>query len=259
MSFGASCAHGLCGKTSRESNNNSHTSIRTPAHDDKFNTYPRKHNLHYSSKTVNKMKPPKFYSNLPDNNHCLQASLMIVLNTLSCKTTWNEINKLTRYQDGLYSWSVTGVQVLVAKIPGTKLISSNLNYNRFAKEGNKYLKKTLSPEWYELQKRNASPNFSEEQETTKKITEKKLSKYKKLITMGNIKGYLKNNLIIALIDPHVITGILGSSGHFVVVYDHKNDNFLLHDPGLPQHENWQVNQKIFMKAFRGDIITVPKV
>lgn len=205
------------------------------------------------------MKPPKFYSNLPDNNHCLQASLMIVLNTLAGKTTWDQINKLTGYQDGLYSWSVVGAQILADIIPGTKLISHLLDYDKFAKKGDEYLKSIWSPEWYQLQKRNASPNFSREQEATKKITGKKLYEYKKFITMENIKKYLKNNLIITLIDPHVITGVPGSSGHFVVVFDHKNDNFLLHDPGLPKHENWQVNQEIFMKAFRGDIITVPKV
>lgn len=205
------------------------------------------------------MKPPKFYSNLPDNNHCLQASLMIVLNTLADRITWNKINKLTGYQDGLYSWSVVGAQVLVDRVPGTKFISCGLNYSQFAEKGDKYLKSILPPKWYQLQKGHASPNFSHEQKATKKITERKLYEYKKFITMENIKRYLKNNLIIALIDPHVITGIAGSSGHFVVVYDHKNDNFLLHDPGLPQHENWQVNQKIFMKAFRGDIITVPKL
>lgn len=203
------------------------------------------------------MRQPKFYSNLQDDNHCMQASLMIVLNTLAGKTTWNEVNKLTEYKDNLYSWSVVGAKVLNDKIPGTRLIGT-LDYKKFANDGERYLKDVWGQEWYDLQKKHASPNFSKEQESAKKLVKKGLTKRKKFVAKKDIKDYLKNNLIIALIDPHVIKNTPGSSGHFVVVYTSKSTNFLLHDPGLPPQEQWTVDQDVFMKAYRGDIIIIPK-
>lgn len=204
------------------------------------------------------MKIPKFYSNLPDNNHCMQACLMIILNTLVGKITWDEINKLTEYNDDLYSWSVVGAKVLADKISGARLISSSLDYKKFADLGEQYLKRVWKREWYDLQKRHASPNFLREHEAAKKLVVRGLSEYKKLVTKEEIKDYLKHGLIIALIDPHVVENTPGSSGHFVVVYANKNMNFLLHDPGLPPRKRWTVNQDVFMRAYKGDIIVIPK-
>jgi hypothetical protein len=73
-----------------------------------------------------------------------------------------------------------------------------------------------------------------------------------------LETLLKDNLVIALIDPHVIRGDDGSSGHFVVVFDSKNGNFVYHDPGLPALENARAAKEIFMKASKGEFLTVPR-
>jgi len=188
----------------------------------------------------------------------MQASIMIVLNTLVGKTPFAEVNRLTEYKDNLYSWTVVGARVLAEKIPGTKLITSGMDNRNFAKEGEAYLKTIWGQEWYDLQKRYASPNFSKEQDAAKKLVAKKLYKYERGITKKNLLTYLKDHMLIVLINPHVITHSPGTAGHFVVVYGVSGTDFLIHDPGLPPHEAWNVDQDLFMKAYRGDIIVVPK-
>ena len=65
---------------------------------------------------------PKFYKNWEDDNHCLQASAMMVLTTLNQETSWDEVNKLTQYEDGLYSWSCIAVMAFSEKIKGIRLM-----------------------------------------------------------------------------------------------------------------------------------------
>jgi hypothetical protein len=208
---------------------------------------------------MGKRKPPKFYSNLEDNNHCMQASMLIVLNSLHNNVSWKEINKLTDYDNRYYSWSTVGANALNDRIPGTLIISSGLDYKKFAEEGEEYLKKVMSPAWYKLQKAHASPNFSKEQKEAIKIVKKGLGKYQKSITKIDIVNYLKKYLIIALVDPHIIKNTPGQSGHFVVIYDSTKNSFRIHDPGLPPQSKWKVDHDTFMRGFKGNLIIVPKI
>jgi hypothetical protein len=203
--------------------------------------------------------PPKFYPNLADNNHCMQASIMMVLNTLYGDTSWDEVNKLTNYENNLYSWSVVAADVLNDKMPGTILISSGLDYGKFAEKGEEYLRSIWSSAWYNLQKEHASSKFQREQNAVKNLDKKGLSKYQKYITKGEIIDYLKDHYLIALIDPHIIKNTPGHSGHFVVIYDSVKENFYIHNPGLPPQPGWIVNHDLFMQGFKGDLIIIPKV
>jgi hypothetical protein len=188
----------------------------------------------------------------------MQASMLMALNSLYGNITWKEINKLTDYDDNLYSWSTVAADVLNDMIPGTLLISNSLNYEKFAEKGEGYLKRALSPQsWYELQKAHASPNFLKEQQSAKRLIKKGLSRYQS-VTTEDIINYLKHYLVIALVDPHIIKNTPGYSGHFVVIYDSIENNFYIHDPGLPPQPEWIVNHNLFMKGYKGDLIIVPK-
>ena len=109
------------------------------------------------------MKALKFQSNRSDDNHCLQACVKMALNTLYRKTSWDKINEVTHYKEGLYSWASAAAVAISKKIPGTKVISM-LDYRSFCEKGEEYLREIWDQEWFETQKIMASAGFKREQE-----------------------------------------------------------------------------------------------
>lgn len=200
------------------------------------------------------MKIPKFYQNQPDNNHCLQATVMMALNTIDSPITWEEVDQITQYEEGLYSWPASAVVALSNKIPNTRIIS-DMDYVRFAEEGEEYLKEYFHPDWFNLQKSKASPGFQKEQSAAKKL-EKKIVQ-KNIIHQNTVEELLSENLLIALVDVGELSGKNKPSGHFVVVYGQNGNGFFIHDPGLPPQQGWQVNKEKFMVSTRNTFIVIP--
>ncbi len=200
---------------------------------------------------------PKFYKNYVDNNHCLQAALMMVLNTLIGQVSWSTINKETNYNKNTYTWTPYGASILSKRIKGVVMYSI-LDYKKFALEGEKYLKKLWknNGNWYSLQKQKASSGFKKEQKATQNFL-KGNSFLNKNLTKEEIEALLKNNYLITLVDAGRTANQNWSSGHFVVVYDQDNQNFLMHDPGLPPRKNVSIPKDLFMNAFMSNTIAIP--
>jgi hypothetical protein len=106
-------------------------------------------------------RDPVFFGNSEDDNHCLQAAVMIVLNSLGHNARWAEVEVATQYEKNLYSWTVQGAAAISKYIPGVKLISP-LDYRQFAQDGAAYLRRFWRPEWFALQERKASKDFEKE-------------------------------------------------------------------------------------------------
>jgi hypothetical protein len=119
------------------------------------------------------MQIPKFYQNWNDDNHCLQAAMMIVLNTLDGPVSWDEVNWMTQYESGLYSWTPVATVALSKCISGSRLISG-MDYKQFTERGEAYLKEYFLPEWYKLQRAHSSPGFKKEQRAAKELVGKNL-------------------------------------------------------------------------------------
>ena len=201
---------------------------------------------------------PRFYSN-PDSNHCLQASVMIVLNSLVCNISWGHVNNLTEYDANYYSWAIKGALVISEKVAGT-IFFSNMDYQRFADEGETYFKEfnANNPAWFELQKKNASPNFLREQGYAKGFLNARNASFKKIsLGKNDIERLLTDNLLITLINAGVLANAV-SAAHFVVVYQQSESTFTLHDPGPPPKKAFTVQKNDFMRALQLDTIVVPK-
>lgn len=69
---------------------------------------------------------------------------------------------------------------------------------------------------------------------------------------------MNSNLLIALIDAGKLANQNWNEGHYVVIYAQNNNNFILHDPGLPSYQAWIADKNKFMEAFRGELIVIPK-
>ena len=89
-----------------------------------------------------------------------------------------------------------------------------MDYERFADEGETYYKEfnAKDPDWFELQKKHASPNFLREQEYAKDLLNATNTSFKKTsLGKNEIGGLLTDNLLIALIDA----GVLTNAAHFI--------------------------------------------
>ncbi len=198
---------------------------------------------------------PKFYENWKDGNHCLQVAVMMVLNTLNGPVDWKEVNKITQYEDGLYSWPPAAVINLAERIPGTRFIST-FDYKDFSECGEDYARGYMKPNWFKDQKQHASENFKKEQTAARGLMSKGLFRKMK-IGKGEIEKFLSDHLLIALVDAGKMADKDWIAGHFVLVYGETDDKFLLHDPGLPCHSAWAVGKDQFMKAFQDELIIIP--
>jgi hypothetical protein len=201
---------------------------------------------------------PKFYSNWQDNNHCLQASVMMVLDTITGKASWRDVNATTQYQDNFWSWMPAAAVALADRIKGIKYYSV-VDYQQFVERGEEYFKKLNAsrPEWFEAQKQHASPNFIKEREVAAAMLKRSLFE-QRVLTRKEIEGLLASSMMIALVNAGRLAEKNQSLSHFVLVYNQSAENFVLHDPGLPPMREWLVNKQIFMKALENEVIVVPK-
>lgn len=199
---------------------------------------------------------PKFYTNKPDDNHCLQASVLMVLNSLGHFISWEQVNKITRYDDRYYSWTIVAASIISQYIPNTLLVTE-LDYKKLADDGEEYLKSLWPSQWYESQRQHASPGFKREQQFAKDFKgESKLVDHK--LSSEELSNLIKNNLVISLINPYIIRAEDGVSGHFVVVYDSIDGRFIYHDPGNPPVEKAEANKDVFLSAASGEFLIIPK-
>lgn len=206
------------------------------------------------------MKTLKFQSNWPDDNHCMQACVKMVLDSLFKKTSWDKVNEMTHYQDSLYSWTPAGAVAINERISGVRMIST-LDYQSFADRGEDYLKELWREDqkWFERQKKMATLGFKRERKDAQYLLSHNIFEHRE-ITKEEIERLLKDGyLIIAIVNADLLAGREGSSGHFVLLYKQEGDDFIIHDPGLPPQEAWRMKKDKFMSAFRREAILIPKL
>lgn len=200
-------------------------------------------------------KAPKFYPNF-DNNHCLQACCMMLLNSYFLPVSWKEIDHLTQYDPKLYTWTLYGVSALVSKVDPNKLFFyTGLDLKSFSNDGESYLAEYWSTKWYRLQKAHASPRFIKEQLVAKLIVDHNLFVQKRILS-DDLDNFLRKGVVIALVSVGILYNEPGTSAHFVLLYNSTDTTYVLHDPGLPAKESINVDKRQFMKAFREDAIVV---
>ena len=201
---------------------------------------------------------PKFYPNLADNNHCLQAAVMMVLRTINGKASWDDVNAVTQYENGSWSWVSAAALALADQIEGVKYYSV-VDYEQFIKRGEEYFKQLndSEPEWFEVQKEHASPGFNKERRIASELLQRSLVEHR-VVSKKEIEEFLRSNMIIALVDAGHLAQKNQRLGHVVLVYDQSAENFVLHDPGLPPRQQWAVKKDLFMIALQGEVVMIPK-
>jgi len=190
-----------------------------------------------------------FYSNTPDDTHCFQAALRMVLKYFlpEKEYSWEELDQLTAKRPGLWTWQLAGMIELERM--GFTIVSIELfNYNQFIKEGDDYLYKFFGEEVGRAQIRHT--DIQQERELAKEFV-KKISTQNRMPTIDDIRDLLtKGFLVVCNINSRELNEKTGYAGHFVVITGYADDATLrINDPGLPPLEKRLVSNDAFEKAW----------
>ena len=189
-----------------------------------------------------------FYSNTPDDTHCFQASLKMVLKYFYPNEdySWEELDKITAKVEGLWTWPTAGLIWLQEKGLEVKNIEL-FDYDKFIQKGGQYLVEQYGEEVGNEQTKHS--DIKQEIELTKKFV-KIIDTEKKIPELDDIKQLLlKNYVIIVNVNAKALNDESGYVGHFVVIKGIDDDGFMLNDPGLPGRENHRVSFELFEKAW----------
>lgn len=196
-----------------------------------------------------------------DNNHCLQACMLMSLNALTQPSSIDEIDKLTNYDKDLYTWTIVGASVLQEKLPGVK-IYSNLDYEEFAARGDVYLKDYWNLGEYQHQRSKASFSFLKEQNAAKQFLSSggKIVKTDRLLNRQDYSDLLKDNILIAWTSiEELYKGFTGA--HFFLVYGESEEKYFVNDSGFGVSKKGKsgrhFDKDIFLKSAR-EVIVIPK-
>jgi len=189
-----------------------------------------------------------FYSNTPDDTHCYQAALKMIIAYFSPDEnySWKELEEISAKVPKLWTWPTAGQLWLRNK--GLDIISvDSFDREKFILNGEKYLLDFYGEEVGKEQ--IAHSNIDQEVEIMKRAVEN--IGYKTGIpTTDDLKKFIDNGyLLICNVNGNTLNSENGYTGHFVVIFDYDENSFFLHNPGLPARPNQEIVIDQFLKAW----------
>ena len=195
------------------------------------------------------MRKIPFYSNLKDNNHCLQACLKMVLKYYfpNKNYSFGKLDKMTMHVKGMWTWQSASLLAL-AEIGFEVINIENLDYKKFAKNGDKYLKKIWTEEVFSIQ--NKYSDLKQEQKIAGKMVEsEKIKLVNRDVNFSDLENYFKKDyLVLVSVNPCVFENKKCYWSHIVLVTDINEKWVTFHDTGLPAIKNRKISRKKFEKA-----------
>lgn len=189
-----------------------------------------------------------FFANTPDDTHCFQAVIKMVLKYFWPKRDYSfeELDKITAKVEGMWTWQMAGLVWLQENGFEVKVIEV-FDYERFIEEKEKYLLEFYGEEAGEEQIQHSYlPN---EFEYARRFI-KGVEIEKRLPNLSDIQGLVhKGYLVVCLVNAKRLNNKSGYVGHFVLVKGYDRKSLIIHDPGLPAIENRIVPDDIFEKAW----------
>jgi ABC-type bacteriocin/lantibiotic exporter with double-glycine peptidase domain len=194
------------------------------------------------------MKIP-FYSNTPDNTHCFQACLKMILKYFlpNRDFSWKELDKMSAKEKGLWTWPTAAILTL-KKLGFDVIMIKTFDYERFIKEGKKYLLEKYGEEIAEAQVKHS--NINKERRLARKLIKEGLNQKRRPATLADIKRLIsKGYAVICNVNSRALNNKKGYVGHFIVVVGVQGKKIILHDPGLPPFPNRKISKIIFEKCW----------
>jgi hypothetical protein len=171
------------------------------------------------------------FKNSKDGMHCVQACLQMMLAHFGMPVlSFKELDEITGHVPGKFTW--IGRAMLWIESIGFEVVNiENLDYTKFARDGESYLSKIWPREMFEEQKKFS--DLKQEQDTAQKIISSSNIRnvYSDYIFVTTLESfYLRKFFVMLSINPYALRGENGYGSHLVVVHGFDNDNVYLLDP-----------------------------
>jgi hypothetical protein len=200
----------------------------------------------YTRELAMKLEVP-FFSNTPDNFHCFQAALRMVLAYYIPGRTydWEELDRVTAHTAN-YTWPSAGL-LYCASIGFILRVIDDLDYERFCLEGYDYLVELAGKEIAEDQRINS--DLPQEMRYAKQLIAT-LPVEKRIPSRIDITECLeKGMLVVCNVNLSALDNKAGYTAHFVVAIGANDRGIWLHDPGLPPRQNEFIQWNRFEPAW----------
>ncbi len=189
-----------------------------------------------------------FYSNTPDNIHCVQACMKMVLEYFSPdkKLSFEEWDKISCHKEGLWTWSMASL-IWFKKNNFEVINIEAFEYEHFSNEGEKYIIDFFGEEVGQSQIRHSdiqqeiiiSRDFIKEIESEIRVP-----------NIQDIRSLLKNGFVVVCsINANALDDLEGYSGHSIVVKGCTDSGLIIQDPGLPPRQDYEVCDAQFYKSW----------
>lgn len=189
-----------------------------------------------------------FYGNTPDDTHCFQAALKMILKYFQADKdySWEELEKISAKVEGLWTWPYAGMLWLHDNGFEVKSISA-MDSERFANEGYDYLVEFFGEERAEANRKHS--DLEQERRLARLFVEKDI-KDARIPDANDIKRYLEEGYLVkCTVNSRVFRDKEGYVGHAIIVKGYDDEGFIIHDPGLPPIENRKISYDLFEKAW----------
>lgn len=194
------------------------------------------------------MKNVPFFSNTDDDTHCVQAVFRMALKYFLPKSdfSWQELDRMSKKQPAKGTWWFP----MIAEFKKLGINSTYIeafDYQKYFVEGDSYLEAFYGKEtatWFATKSnikdvRNLIPEFLSGTDLINRPA-----------TLTDIIDLLDDGWLVgAEINTKILLGQPGFNGHMVLIYDHKDNDFIVHDPGLPARPHRPIDKQKFSQSW----------
>ncbi len=174
---------------------------------------------------------PPYYENRKDGMSCALAVYRSIIEHFTGKVlTWDELEQLTGYKNGIAAWTIKALTELSNDGWDIKMVEP-FNYERYYNEGLSYLPEVFTGTEMNWQLKNS--NITEMKKYIP-VFLRTIDHDIKNPTAEDIDAMLDQGRLVSLVlNSKALNNKAGYTSHNVLVYDHDKDNYMFHDPGLP--------------------------
>jgi len=171
-----------------------------------------------------------FYPNHEDDMHCEMSVYASILDFfLGKKYSWEQLEKLVGFKEGKAAWTVQPLPKMTELGLDISMIEP-FDYQRYLKEGEKYLHTLYSQEEIDWYKKNS--NILEMQKFIPKFL-KTVNHQMRRATLVDVDAMLKQGrLIFMTVNSRALDDSPCFASHAILVFDKDGDDYIAHDPGL---------------------------
>jgi hypothetical protein len=193
-------------------------------------------------------KQVPFFANTPDDTHYVQAVFKMALKYFlpNKDFSWKQLDEMTQKQTGKGTWWFPAVARLNQMGLETTYIEK-FDYAQYYAQGDDYMRAFYGHEIGDWFLRNS--NIAK---VKKLIPEFLASRHveTRAAMLHDINDFLNQGWLVgAEINVRVLQNQSGFNGHMILIHSRQDNNYIVHDPGLPAVANRVIDRGTFKRAW----------